>query len=285
MSSTTSRSGRSAAASRRVSRRSSSIRIRSGSGTSGSSIACIRRAWGRSARSGAWESRVRSASTAGAKDMAASMSRQCPVAVAKPSSAARETRSLTRAVFPMPASPTTSTSCGCPCAASVIASYSCALSASRPNRRTPPSPPMRSSPDPFSLHTPPACRRDVRSTWGELPRLVLGSDAPLAAQPLHADLVLGVVRVAEEAGHEILDLAAHERDRDLDGQVDLLHDVVAGLGEGDGPGHLARLARDGHVHVGGRRRAPRLLLDEPDLVADQPFRERRDAVGAVRLLE
>ena len=136
MSSSTSSTGPAAAASRTAAVRSSNTwnasRLR---GASGSSRVSIRRADGRDSRSSTPPSRDRTASTTGANEMPASMSRPCPVATVNPSSAARRSRSATSVVLPIPASPPTSTICGVPCAANPRASSNSAMSRSRPSSR------------------------------------------------------------------------------------------------------------------------------------------------------
>ena len=128
--------GPAAAASRTTALRSSNTcnasRLR---GATGSSRVSIRRADGRDPRSSTPLRSDRTASTTGANDMPASRSRQWPVATVNPSPAARRSRSATRVVFPIPASPPTSAICGVPCAASPSASSSSAMSRSRPSSR------------------------------------------------------------------------------------------------------------------------------------------------------
>ena len=73
--------------------------------------------------------------------------------------------------------------------------------------------------------------------------------SPLAGEPLDADLVLGAERVPQQAGDEVLELAADERDADAHLHRHGLDGVGAGLREARGAGHLAGLAGDGHVEV------------------------------------
>ena len=160
MSSSTISTGPAAAASSTATVRSSNTRNASGlRGASGSRRVSIRRADGRDPRSSTPLRRDRTASTTGANDIPASMSRPCPVATANPRSPARRSRSATSVVFPIPASPPTSTTCGLPCAARPSASSNSAMSCSRPSSR---------APDPLGI--------DMEST-------ALGVDAAEAPRP------------------------------------------------------------------------------------------------------
>ena len=69
----------------------------------------MRRAQGRDPRSSSGATSARTASTTGANEMPASMSRQWPTTTLKPSSSARRATSETSVDFPIPASPPTST--------------------------------------------------------------------------------------------------------------------------------------------------------------------------------
>ena len=136
MSSSTISTGPAAAASRTAAVRSSNTwRVSRLLGASGSNRVSIRRADGLVWRSSSPASSALTASTTGANEIPASMSRQCPVATVNPSSAARRSRSATSVVLPIPASPHTSTICGVPCAASPSTSSSSAVSRSRPSSR------------------------------------------------------------------------------------------------------------------------------------------------------
>src|SRR6185436_12078110 len=89
----------------------------------------------------------------------------------------------------------------------------------------------------------------------------------------------------EQVADEGLELGADHRDLHLDVAVDGLDGAAAVLGQADRAVERAGLAGDLDLQGGAGAVLPLLALDDLDLVADELLRERRDALGRLRLVD